>query len=352
MAAYYPVASLPDTNARQPAMTVRPSSTALLAIDLEDRFVNYTVARSSQVGNPYTATISKAENIMPGFFTRLAVTEVVFPWVIPNINPKTNQIQVFFQAPPPATPIVFVLSLNPTFATPAQIAAAMQQALRAYTPDAGVTFPFSALTFVYGAIPVPSGGGPGINTPTNLCCFEYATNNANLIGFAPMGANTAAYPYPDTTKQLFDILGFSTGQQTNAFSGTGAFTLGQAIRYVDIVCNQLTNNQALKDTTSQVVVRDSLCRLYLVNPGTLQSTVQPSDAAFCPPGCAPMVVYRDFTHPKQIQWLPNQNIAGSLTFSVYDDTGAPLEESDPFFSPGVGYLNRTDWSLTLLVSEN
>jgi len=103
---------------------------------------------------------------------------------------------------------------------------------------------------------------------------------------------------------------------------------------------------------SQVVVRDTLCRLYLVNPGTLQSTVQPSDAAFCPPGCAPMVVYRDFTHPKQIQWLPNQNIAGSLTFSVFDDTGAPLEESDPFYSPGVGYLNRTDWSLTLLVSEN
>jgi hypothetical protein len=226
----------------------------------------------------------------------------------------------------------------------------MQQALRLYTPNAGDTYPLSTLTFVYGAIPVA--GGPGINTPTNLCCFEYATNNTTLISFSPMPANSAAYPYPDTTKQLFDVLGFSTGQQVLSTTGTGAFTLGQAIRYVDIVCNQLTNNQALKDTMSQIVVRDTLCRVYLANPGTLQSTVQPSDPLFCPPGCAPMVVYRDYTHPKQIQWLPNQNIPGSLSFSVFDDTGAPLQESDPFFSPGVGYLNRTDWSMTLLVSEN
>jgi hypothetical protein len=349
-AAYYPVAPLPDTNSRQAAITVRPSSTALLAIDSEDRFTNYTAARSSQVGNPYSITISKNENIMPGFFTRLAVTEVVFPWVIPNINPKTNQIQVSVQSGGVGPVQVFVLSLNPTFATPAQIATAIQQALRLYTPNAGDTYPLSALTFVYGAIPVA--GGPGINTPTNLCCFEYATNTATLVSFSPMPANSTAYPYPNTTKQLFDVLGFSTGQQTLATTGTGAFTLGQAIRYVDIVCNQLTNNQALKDTMSQIVVRDTLCRVYLANPGTLQSTIQPSDALFCPPGCAPMVVYRDFTHPKQIQWLPNQNIPGSLSFSVFDDTGAPLEESDPFFSPGVGYLNRTDWSLTLLVSEN
>jgi hypothetical protein len=348
-AAYYSVQPLPDTNARQPAVTVRPSSTALLAIDSEDRFSSYAAARSSQAGNPYTITISKNENIMAGFFTRLAVTEVVFPWVIPNINPKTQKIQVSVQVGP-APAQIFVLNLNPTFATPAQVAAAMQQALRAYTPDAGATFPLAALTFVYGAIPVV--GGPGINTPTNLCCFEYNTNNANLISFLPMPYNSSAYPYPDPTKQLFDLLGFASGQTVLATTGTGSFTLAQSIRYVDIVCNQLTNNQALKDTTSQRVVRDSLCRVYLANPGTLQSTVQPSDAAFCPPGCAPMVVYRDFTHPKQIQWLPNQNIPGSLSFSVYDDTGAPLEESDPFYSPGVGYFNRTDWSMTLLVSEN
>lgn len=349
-AAYYSVAPLPDTNARQPAITVRPSSTALLAIDSEDRFSNYTLARSSQVGNPYSITISKNENIMPGFFTRLAVTEVVFPWVIPNINPKTQKIQVSVQIGGAGPVQLFVLQLNPTFATPAQIATIMQQALRAYTPDGGTTFPLQALTFVYGAIPVA--GGPGINTPTNLCAFEYNTNNANLVSFAPMPYNTTAYPYPPTTKQLFDVLGFSTGQQVLATTGTGSTTLAQAIRYVDIVCNQLTNNQALKDTMTQQVVRDTLCRVYLTNPGTLQSTIQPSDATFCPPGCAPMVVYRDFTHPKQIQWLPNQNIPGSLSFSVFDDTGAPLEESDPFYSPGVGYLNRTDWSMTLLVSEN
>lgn len=348
-AVYYPVQGLPDTNSRQPAVTVRPASTALLAIDSEDRFNNYTTARSSQVGNPYSITISKNENIMAGFFTRLAVTEVVFPWVIPNIGPKTNQIQVSVQVG--AAPAqIFVLALNPTFATPAQIATIMQAALRAWTPDAGTTFPLAALTFTYGAVIV--NGGPGINTPTALNSFDYATNNGNLIAFNPMPPNSTAYPYPDTTKQLFDLLGFAAGQRILSDNGTGSFTLCQAIRYVDIVCNQLTNNQSLKDTMTQTIVRDTLCRVYLVNTGTLQSTIQPSDPLFCPPGCAPMVVYRDYTHPKQIQWLPNQNVAGSLTFTVYDDAGAPLEESDPFYSPGYGYFNRTDWSMTLLVTES
>jgi hypothetical protein len=59
--------------------------------------------------------------------------------------------------------------------------------------------------------------------------------------------------------------------------------------------------------------------------------------------------------PKQIQWIPNQNIPGFLQFQVYDDNGDLLDEAisetvdDIFRLRGAG---ATDWSMTLLVSEN
>jgi hypothetical protein len=164
-----------------------------------------------------------------------------------------------------------------------------------------------------------------------------------------MTALSSAWPYPDTSRQLFDVLGLSqvnTVPEGNAFGG---FTYCQATRYVDIVSPQLTYNQALKDTGSQKVMRDSLCRIYLIDPSNIQSTTLPSSATFCPPGCAPTTFYRNFATPKQIQWLPNQPVVGNLQFQVYDDEGDILTLSSviPSVPP-----SRLNWSITLLVSEN
>jgi hypothetical protein len=84
--------------------------------------------------------------------------------------------------------------------------------------------------------------------------------------------------------------------------------------------------------------------------GTGQSTVS-ADASgangitFCPPGCEPLTIYRNFTNPKQIQWIPNQNIGGFLQFQIYDDTGVILSDT-------IGNNGGVDWSMTILVSEN
>ena len=72
-------------------------------------------------------------------------------------------------------------------------------------------------------------------------------------------AATYAYDYA-RSKQLFDVLGFSTENTGYYLNGMGGPTLCQSIRYIDIVCSQLTNNQALKDTMSQEIARDVLCR--------------------------------------------------------------------------------------------
>ena len=265
---------------------------------------------------------------MSGFITRIGVSEVVFPWAVPNINPKTCTINYTYTID--GTPTNGTLTLAQGFYNPGQLATAIQQ---------GFPGPLG-FTMTYG-----TGNKPA---------FFYSVGDGNTIAFQPMVYNspafggTPAYPYPDTTKQLFDLLGFADGNTEQVEAGSGGYTLCQPIRYVDFVCNQLTNSQAQKDQTSQTVARDMLCRLYLATAPGQTSTIGPNVTGFCPPGCAPTILYANFNTPKQIQWIPNQNIPGFLQFQVYDDTGQLLDGSFPAVNLG-RYL---DWSMTMLVSES
>ena len=337
--AFYANQPLPDTNARGASITMRPSSTALLTIDSEDRYKDYIQARAAPT-SPYNFAIQKPENMMAGFFTRLAVTEVNFPWTIPNINVKTRQITVGLSVS--AGPIsLFTVTLPRGFYKPSQLAAALQTTIAALDGSlAGFTMTYGSFAGFTGAEPV----------------FQYNTNNAAVqIQFLPLPYNTTAYPFSSDTKQLFDLLGFNADNSVLEQTTYGAYTLCQPIRYVDIVCNQLTSVATVKDQTSQPVVRDMLCRIYLGDGGgTGQSTTQPSDASFCPPGCAPFTIYRNFTFPKQIQWIPNQNIPGFLQFQLYDDAGALLDTSLELPTLPVNLYNflNTNWSMTMLITEN
>ena len=332
MAFNYSGAALPTYAAKDVAITQRPTSTAILAIDSEDRYKTYPLARAGST-SPYDFSINKSESLMNGFFTRLALTEVVFPWVIPNINRRTNKIQVRYAAGGPIAITQITLSVG--FYTPSALAAAIQTAVRAITPGLNV------FTMTYGVLSgAPPAGG-------NLPLFEYNTNNASTISFLPVDPNPA-FDIKPTTKQLFDVLGFIEGNNTVLqTSGAGGLTFCQSTRYIDIVCTQLTNNQALKDTMSQEITRTIICRLYL-GDANLQANVSPSSSTFCPPGCAPFTIYRDYASPKQIAWLPDQPVGGFLRFEVFDDNGDSLVGSDAF-SFGA---NRTDWSITMLATEN
>jgi hypothetical protein len=319
------------------AVTERSPSYAILGIDSEDRFRNYDDAAGSGIStynaSPYDFQITKNESMMNGFFTRLAVTEVNFPWMIGNITAVTSVITGQFQNG--ANPVVdfdIDISDNIGFLRPSQIAALIEARVQAIDPA------LAGFTMTYGVVP-----GATCTYPY----FAYDTNSAGVsIAFLPVDYSDQ-FPYPNTTQQLFNLLGFDYQNTSLNESATGRVTYCQSIRYVDIVCSQLTYNQALKDTMSQPVARDTLCRLYLGDgPYTGTSTLEPSDPAFCPPGCAPFTIYRQFSNPKFIRWLPNQPVQGNLQFQVYDDNGALLSESDSVEGYG------QNWSMTLLVSED
>lgn len=325
----------PQYSSKDNAITERPPSSAILAIDSEDRFTSYEDKRTNVANrSPYNFTIQKAESIMNGFFTRIAVTEVIFPWSIPNIHDLCDSVNIFY-GPAGGPYVAQEITINQGFYTPSELAAALETEIQAFIP----TF-----TMTYGTF----SPAPGTNFPLPL--FQYDTGAATVIGFLPLPVGSLAYgkTISPTTKQLFDVLGFTSENSVEGGEGFGGTTFGQSIRYIDIVCSQLTYNQALKDTMSQQITRDTLCRLYITSDAS-PADVDASSPSFTPPGTVPFTINRQFDTPKYIQWIPNQPVSGSLKFEVFDDTGRNL--SDYTFA-GSSVPNCTDWSMTLLVSEN
>ena len=336
--------------------TIRPSSTALLVIDSEDRYNDFVAKRNSQPGqynyNPYNFVISKNQSIMNGFFTRLAVTEIVFPWAIPNINEKTGSIYVVYNG------VKYLISFNNTYASGQPLLA-----VGFYTPNQLAVALQAAVRYVSGSTTFQMKYGYAYKTTNtlsyveNIPAFEYSTGNTDTVYFLPLDYQSSSYPYPTTTRQLYDLLGFNTADNSTPGVNVsyGNPTYAPAIKYVDIICPTLVYNQALKDTSSAAISQDSLCRVYLANADNSTNEVftatdiSGSGHEFCPPGCAPTSLYRQFNVPKYIQWVPNQPVAGSLVFQVLDDQGQIL---DPSTYTSLVNGQPLDWQMSLLVSEN
>ena len=325
-----PVYSARDVN----VFTSRLSSTSLLCIDSNDRFKNNADTRDETIraaSTAYDFQITKNESLMNGFFTRLGVTEVMFQWMVPNINFQTSIVGFDYQ-PAVGPAVAGSISLDVGFYTPSMIASEIQALVRAIdVPNLG------AFTMTYGVD----------NAGSQAPIFRYDTNNATTVRFYPYLTSPAAGVNANS-RQLFDILGFTTPTNTTLdLGGVGYATYCQATRYVDIVCSQLTNQQSLKDTMSQIVARDVLCRLYLSDSANSQSTVLPSSATFCPAGCMPTTLYKNFSQPKQIQWIPSQPVPGALRFEVFDEDGNNLNQ----LSDADEY-DGANWAISILVSEN
>jgi hypothetical protein len=327
--------------------TIRQPSTALLCIDSEDRWANYTQRRNATPGSynysPYDFIITKNESLMNGFFTRLAVSEVVFPWVVPNINKTTNRIKMTYNIG--EDDIVKYVTLDqgfyPGFLLSAEFISKVIDAADGDLDDFNCRYD-----------DVNGLGGQ----------FVYETGDPDKgVSFQPMTYQPnpslpGYYEFQDNVKQLFDLMAFGNINTELAVSASGSFTFCQATRYVDIVCSQLVYNQALKDTMSQPSARDVLCRVYLGNNFRYvqdpAAPVESSKEVGYAPGTFPTIVGVQYSTPKQIQWVPNQPVPSGLRFQVFDDNGIPLNELfDLSIIPSAG-VSEADWSMTLLVSEN
>jgi hypothetical protein len=282
------------------AVTVRPSSTALLSVDSQDR----------SFGNPGDFIINKNQALFNGFFHRIAMNEIVLDWCVPNITPATfnNSISVTLGA-------VTVLTTIPTgFYNVSECLDEIVYQLNRPSPD---------------------GFGPATFRVEDRTGAAWGTGSYGLAYLA----TTAGTNFTINPTKLAEQMGLATGVVGKAYPVTCPNILG--IRYVDFVSPQLTYNQDLKDNTTNPIVRDVIYRWVM----GYDNVPCPLDIYGYPifQGYKEFVTRRSLNYPKQILWNPTQPL-GQLTFQVYDDGGDLLNPAD--------YSGEMEYQMSLLFSEN
>jgi hypothetical protein len=269
---------------------------------------------------PLDVLITSGQNFLNGFFTRIALTEVRIPWFLPTLTARNNTITMQY-FPSGMGPTLFLLTLAPGWYSPTTLAAELQRVIR---------------------LPLVSGGA---NLPSITCTYsttQFAfTAAANVAGdefmFLPVIGPTATQR---TT--IYEMMNW-INNYVSATQLSGVPTM-LSTEFVDIVCNQLTYAQDVKDGDTGRISHDVIARIYLARDGL--------DSAPDTLGSTPFVIYRQFQTPKQIKWDNNLPI-GQMQFNLYDDRGLPLTTNVPAVANVSPDLDTSlgEWSMSLLVSE-
>ena len=337
-------------------VVIRPSATASLCIDSDDRYANYGVRRTNPT-YPFKINIQKNEAILNGFFKRIALTEFRMNWTLPNISSAWGNNQIIMKWKSGSSVQTDLLITIPDgFYTASQMATAIQAEINETTsfkvqvadltedfftfiPDPSLA---SVVTFYFTAVASPSTGFPNINT---------------------------------NVRQLIDMLNIPsfTTYQTSIISGIVNM---RPTDYFDVVCSQLTYNQKLKDSSSAPITRDNMVRIYLDDTTKSQAFVQTNVYPFTATGTivpTALVSQNTFnclltlsTTPSAILVGSRVSISGITGGAGWDGTASvlALDTLTPFGiqvsydvapigtpvfsgSPLITYYNQTSYSLPI-----
>lgn len=276
-----------------PGVQIRVPATANLMLDSTDR----------TTGTPDNFVISKNNSILNGFFNRIAATEVVLDWGIPNISAQFNNNTFSVTV----SSVVYTVTLANGFYNVNRCLDRLIEALNVAVPGA----PFSI------------------------------TDNNPGVYLVSTGSFTA-----DLTTKL--------AQQLNLVASTtptGYQIVNPDLRpysYLDFISSQLTYNQELKDATTAPSDKNVLVRWYFAFDDV--GSVNPDGYGF--PnlmGYSQFINRRAYNYPKQIRWNSAQPV-GQLGFEVYGSDDRLISSSFTFSSTSSN--NQMDWLMTLQVSEN
>jgi len=269
-----------------------------------------------QNGNLYNQLLFNAENqnIVQGQIHSVELSEINFPYDIPNMQEGFN----FFQLEVNGfiIPGIFEVIVPVGFYTGTELAAAIN----------------AAITLMGAALPTPllPAQMPTVafNAVSNLFTFTGPTaplspqyNNWFLASpyTYPIGAGNSRN---DLGKDILSIMGFLPSQSPN-ISALGPINFFQAAQaatltytqYIDICSPQLCKFQYFRDGSTTNLARrsDVICRLYISNNVATQEEE----------GTRPFVIHRQFFNSRKMRWTAD-NAVGTIDINLYDDVGQPL----------------------------
>ena len=321
--------NIPAQIADAHSVQVKVATTALLGISSQDRYTSHTQQQTNP-SSPYKFSLYSAQNYANGFFTQVALTEVRFPWTIPTFTSNINKLYVDIRSAGGVLAGPTLITIPTGWYNSASVGAALQTAIQAL---GGLFANVTTIANNYQQLVITPGAAAGVGSWVNF--GEYS---------GPDPTRTTAYGMLN----LYPVV-VSPGV-TNVWT-TGVLNLIRT-NFIDIVCNQLTYHQDVKDGDTGQVVRDILCRLYLTPsyPQIAGSGASAGDT-LTNATSGPFIVHADFNTPKQIKWTPIQPL-GAMQFEVFDDQGLPLTTGSllPGYD-GNSDAQQQDWNLTLQLTE-
>jgi hypothetical protein len=318
----------------------RTEATQVLVLNSKNR--NF----SSQTGNsPVTQPwnsfrLGRPQALMQSYATRVAVTEIRFPWYIPNITSRNNSIWITGQNEQ-AQDIIVQITLPPGWYSPADIVVSVNQQIVASDLENKTIFAYDEVNQVYSfeaAVNPPD--------PTLRYWFFDPTSptgrpTESQFNSSPSLAKTLGFEY-------YQVNGITTiPNSLTDISGNPTESL--YTQYIDIVSEKLNYYSDQKDGSSDPLTSQALvCRLYLAD----EISMGQNEGTFF----QPFLIHRQFKTPKTVMWNKDA-VVDWLDISVYDEYGQLV----PLPTNSIGGTNVAvqtkvgaypDFQITLTATEN
>jgi len=327
----------------------RKPASQYLVLDSKNRF--YSATPNQAIDQPWNNfRLQKAESLMQSYATRLTVSEIRFPWFIPNVSTLNNKLYIIGKATND-NPIVHTLELESQFYSPQELIDEINRQILLLDLENEPTF--RATQTGQTEITVQS---PSLQFPIYISWIPITDLNASY------NSNSLKYKYY-TTPSLARTLGFTFEQATYNINNpirnqiVGNPTEYLYTKYCDLVSNKLNQYTTNLDGSSDITSNRLLVRIYLSDETSTFENYGNSKYA-------PFLIHRQFKNPKEVMWN-KESVVDWLDISVRDEYGNLVElpiidiadqnpdEEDPESS----YLENIsgsypDFQLTLLASEN
>jgi hypothetical protein len=274
-----------------------------LVISSKDRFGGSFQFPQPQPYNNFV--IQKGFPLQQGQIMNIRLSEVLFPYAIPNVNDYNNRFGISNDP----TGLISVEIVVPTgFYTGASLAAAINPLI-----VAGLVTNTPTLTY---------------NANTNV--FTFAESGASYpVSIFPILNPSSGAVFntgdPVTSPSILSMMGFNFA--TKNYSDPAATLVGGSAslvytQFIDICSDVLTQYQNLPDaSTGNVNLQHIICRLYIANETSTSNTDASGNPLF--PGMSPFVIHRQFKNTKVMKWN-NQNSVDRIDIQLYDDAGRRL----------------------------
>jgi hypothetical protein len=302
---------------------IRLPSTSNLMIDSTDR-------PSGTDSNNFT--IVPGQQLIAGHFTRAAVQEVVMQWGIPNINANSKNTQFSVISPTTvgytvdASNNVYDGSLNLIDGYNVEVSIPEGSVIKTPVADGsqnliGEILTVTLTTGFYTVATCMTAIASALTSASTGGIITYTISGSNTFGCIVNATYTtggaAATIRVSAGYALIQQLGiYPTGINTSSFYPINPYIMPWS--YIDIVCDQLTYCQDVRDSTSNINPKDVVYRWYLAWTGCPAQ----NDKYGFPilQGYQCFDERRNIAFPKQIKWDPIQTVA-NLTFTSYVCTG-------------------------------